>query len=291
MSKGDPMQALHEKLERQSALLVITLSMLLVSIVGFFDYLTGYEISFFIFYAIPIGFSSWYGGKKIGLFSTFASGIAWYIADLSTGHEYSHPLIPYWNGTIRFCFFIFIVYALSNIKRRLELEILNADHDSLTGLLNGRGFRGRIETLLPLVKRDRPICAIAFIDVDNFKQVNDSMGHAAGDEVLMETAKAMKAALRSSDVIARLGGDEFVIFFPGADMAQAKIVLEELRRKLSIVVKTYNWPIGFSIGVEIFNSKETAIEKALADADLLMYEVKKQGKGRILYKENLLQAA
>ncbi len=257
----------------------------LIAVLGVIDYVTGYEINFFIFYAAPIWLAGWYGNRRLGLLSAITCGVMWFIVDQYTGRQYSHPLIPYWNGSIRITFFLFVLYALSNIKEKLKLEQLNADYDSLTDLLNGRGFREKLDVLFPLMKREKDVYSLAFIDLDNFKHVNDSMGHAEGDKVLKSVAGVMREGVRSSDLVSRLGGDEFVVFFPNTDRDQVQNVMDGLRRKLDTAVKQNQWPIGFSIGVCTFSSNENSIEEAVAIADSLMYDVKKQEKGGVFYKD------
>jgi len=253
-----------------------------VCIVGFLDYATGYEISFFIFYALPIGCAAWYGGQKQGMASALFSIVIWFIADNMTGHVYSHDLIPFWNGMIRFIFFIFTAYAVAAIKEKIKLEELNADFDALTGILNGRGFRKKAEAVLPFLKREKYFYALAFIDVDNFKQVNDTKGHAEGDRILMEVARIMKDSLRESDMVARLGGDEFIIFLPRTDMVKSKSVLQALKEKMDTVVRENGWPIGFSIGLGVFDGG-LPLETAITKADTMMYQAKKGGKNSISF--------
>ncbi|MBI4030689.1 MAG: hypothetical protein HY370_03340 [Proteobacteria bacterium] len=124
-----------------------------ICIVGFLDYITGYEISFFAFYALPIGCASWYGGQKQGRICALFSIVIWFIADNMTGHVYSHHLIPFWNGLIRLIFFVFTAYSVAAIKEKIELEENSADFDALTSILNGRGFRKKAEAILPFLKR------------------------------------------------------------------------------------------------------------------------------------------
>ncbi|MCB9987829.1 MAG: GGDEF domain-containing protein [Rhodospirillales bacterium] len=264
---------------------VTVVGMVSVLFIAVFDYLTGYEINFFIFYAIPIGFMTWYRTWKAGLLFTVICALIWFFVDHYSGRQYSHLLVPYWNGLVRISFFSFVVYALTNIKDKLILEELNADFDSLTSLLNGRGFRERAATLFLLIRREKNPYSIAFVDLDDFKKVNDSYGHAEGDKVLRSVAKIMKNSLRASDLACRLGGDEFVIFLPDTGLDQAKIVMEGLKEKLEAMVTDNHWPVGFSVGTCGFNSTETNIEDAIAEADSLMYEAKKSKKGEMFYKD------
>lgn len=277
--------SIEGSLARQNRYSVFAFCLLLVLVIGFLDFITGFEITFFIFYAIPIWLSTWCAGRKAGLLFAVISIISWTIADIYAGHIYSHALIPYWNGLLRFIFFLFSAFALDSMKIRLELEERNADIDGLTGLLNGRAFRERAEIMLPLIRRERQQYALAFIDVDNFKTVNDTKGHAFGDEILRKIGNILSCTLRESDLVSRMGGDEFVIFLTKTRIDQAETILSQLKEKLDETALAAAWPIGFSIGSGVFSSEKTGIEEAIRQADALMYEVKKRGKGEVLCKD------
>ncbi len=284
-------RVLDNVLEKQSIYFIYILCVWLVAAIGFLDYQTGYEISFFIFYGIPIWFAAWYANRRSGVVFAFICLACWFIADIFTGHQYSHPFIPYWNGTIRLVFFLFTAFALDDMKARLRLEELNADFDGLTGVLNGRGFRKRIAAIFPLIQRERQNYTLAFMDVDNFKHINDTKGHAEGDAILKEIAEVLKESLRGSDLVSRLGGDEFAIFLPRTGGGQSETVLTNLKDKLDSMARARKWPIGFSIGAGIFDSVDIPLEDALHTADSLMYEVKKHGKGQVVLKEQASGAA
>lgn len=285
IAPGGVISAIDQSLAKRSLPFLYALCTLLVAAVGFLDYASGFEISFFIFYGIPIWIAAWYIGRKPGIIIAFISLFSWFIADAFTGHQYSHPLIPYWNGLIRLGFFLFTAWTLDMIKAKLRLEELNADFDGLTGILNGRGFKKRTGILFPLIARERQPYALAFIDIDNFKQVNDTKGHAEGDRILRDVAGLISRSLRASDLVSRMGGDEFVIFLPRTDNTRSKTVLANLKTKLDAMKAANGWPIGFSIGVGVFDSALTPVDEGIRAADALMYDVKKDGKGTIAYKD------
>lgn len=259
-------------------------------VVGFLDALTGYELNFFIFYLAPVSIAAWHGSKKMGLFIAGLSGFIWVLIDLYSGHEYSHFFIPFWNGGIRMSVFVIMAIALSNLKTQMDLRELNAYHDSLTGLLNSLGFREKAEPLLQFVKRNHEHYSLAFIDLDNFKHVNDTLGHAEGDLVLKNVGLVMAENLRKSDLVCRMGGDEFIILLPNLNEMKVRKVLDDLKIKMGAMAKENKWPIGFSIGVGIFNGSRTPLEDAIAQADALMYDVKRHGKNAIFYKDFSISA-
>jgi len=153
--------------------------------------------------------------------------------------------------------------------------------DSLTGLANRRAFLERLGDELARVRRSGgPVC-IAYLDVDNFKTLNDKKGHLEGDEFLRRIAHAIKDTVRASDVAARLGGDEFAVLFADAK----RIALEALAQRLLARVRALGerYPgldLGASVGMAWFAEPPESAELLLQRADAAMYSAKKEGKHR-----------
>jgi diguanylate cyclase (GGDEF)-like protein len=156
--------------------------------------------------------------------------------------------------------------------------------DSLTGLHNRRNFFRLAErTLDACGGPDRPV-AVVMIDVDHFKVINDTYGHAVGDEVLAAVSRALNDAVRAGDVVARFGGDEFAVLLPGSGPAEASVVAERLRRRtMSTPVQTSIGPvqISLSVGVGTHEHGNADIEALLLRADEALYEAKRAGRGRV----------
>jgi diguanylate cyclase (GGDEF)-like protein len=131
--------------------------------------------------------------------------------------------------------------------------------------------------------------AIIFADIDNFKKINDTYGHEAGDFILKKVANCFKKRLRAYDIISRLGGEEFIIALLGADLEAAKIVAEDLRKiveKTPFMFRGKKIPVTLSLGVAVYN-KENKLKDLIEKADKAMYEAKKTGKNKVVvYKEN-----
>ena len=171
-------------------------------------------------------------------------------------------------------------------RRTLEDQLRHqAFHDALTGLSNRALFLDRVEHALARIRRsDSPVPAVAFIDLDDFKLVNDSLGHGAGDELLRAVADRVRSCLRSGDTPARLGGDEFAVLLEDAPDANAIVevaerILDSLRAP--IVVEGRDVHVRASIGIATRRGAETTPEELLRHADLAMYTAKANGKGRI----------
>lgn len=126
---------------------------------------------------------------------------------------------------------------------------------------------------------------LGYIDLDNFKAINDGLGHSEGDRVLQTVASALRRRIRSTDVVGRLGGDEFAVFMPEIDYAGAQKAFDGIREELMQVAASRGWPIGFSIGVAVFPGAIFTIDEAIKLADRLMYRVKGASKNNVIYEE------
>ncbi len=161
------------------------------------------------------------------------------------------------------------------VKEELLKEAeYKSTHDLLTGVYNRSFFKKKINEL---IKTNTPF-SIAFIDLDNFKYVNDTFGHNKGDEVLIKTAKILKSNLKGKDIIARFGGDEFVVAIIDCDEKCAKHMLEKIQKEINFVFREYE--VSASIGIASFPKIKT-YDELIKTADKKMYEAKKDGKNKI----------
>ena len=174
-------------------------------------------------------------------------------------------------------------------RNRFEAQLqFMANHDPLTGLPNRRKLEQELKRHVAQVKRYGPEGALLVLDVDHFKQVNDTLGHNAGDELIISIAGVLRARLRDSDVLARLGGDEFAVLLPKADSAEAVQVAGALIR----AVRTNAGLLGgerkrvtISVGVAMFDddAESVSAETILVEADLAMYDAKEAGRNRYAF--------
>jgi diguanylate cyclase (GGDEF)-like protein/PAS domain S-box-containing protein len=169
-------------------------------------------------------------------------------------------------------------------RRALERQLSHqAFHDSLTGLANRALFLDRVEHALNRSDRRAGPIAVMFVDIDDFKIVNDSLGHHLGDEVLIAVAEQLKAATRTGDTVARLGGDEFALLLDSGEMpAAAGVVASRIAALLTtpIRVGTDDVSVQASIGIALGQPPVDKPDGLLRDADLAMYLAKRNGKGR-----------
>ncbi len=280
--------SLMNYLDKKSAACVAVIGFVLLLSVAVLDHVTGYELSFSVFYLLPIIVVSWQSQRWVGFAFCLLSASVWLLVDIMSNHAYSNDFIPAWNTMVRLGFFLVTTSLLVELKKRLIIEKKMAVTDGLTGLLNARAFKQESGALLDLARRHTHPVALAFIDVDNFKEVNDLLGHSEGDLVLKEVADTVTCCVRTTDVIGRLGGDEFAIFLSETEHAGAQVLLDRMHERLTQVAAEKNWPIGFSVGVAEFPVAPDCIDEALKRADDLMYRAKKSGKNNLVYKEQQL---
>jgi len=273
----------HAYLKKQSRSFTILIGFTLIGIIGICDFLTGYEIVFLLFYVIPISSLTWFIGRWIGIMASFISAIVWFWADMASGHPYTQPLIPLLNSLLSLSFFVMITLLLSILRSTLDHEKELARIDNLTGAVNSRLFFVLLQMEMDRLQRYKHTFTLVYLDLDNFKAVNDQYGHLTGNQVLRRVVSYAKMHLRNVDVIARIGGDEFAVLLPETSYESAQVVVTRLQSGLLEEMKQRNWPITFSIGVVTCNAAQCAAEELVRIADNLMYTIKHDGKNAIKY--------
>jgi diguanylate cyclase (GGDEF)-like protein len=251
---------------------------LLLALVTWLDVATGPEAAFSIFYLVPIVLASWYLRWAHAVLFVLASGALWLLADQLAGAVYAQLGVAYWNTAVRTGVFLVVAFIVTALRNALQHERDLARTDALTGVANARYFFELARREQRRARRYRTPITIAYFDLDGFKQINDTRGHDAGDQVLTRVADALAQSVREIDVVARLGGDEFVILLPQADAEGARIVLDRMHTELARV-REAGWPIAWSIGVATFATPPEDVEELVRAADRLMYSVKHAGGG------------
>jgi len=260
-----------------------------IAAIGWLDHATGPEIGFSLFYLLPVLAAGWWFGMPAALIASTAASVAWLLAD-EVNHAGDHLLVTAWNGFTRVAIFTGIGWLAAHVRggRDRLAKLLDRERelgrvDLMTDLPNRRGF---IERLLMEASRCRrsaqPIC-LAYLDLDNFKRVNDRYGHAAGDALLSQIGRAIRSTIRAGDLAARLGGDEFAILFWNADRAAVETIARRLIESVREVGRSYpEAELGASVGIAYFESVPDSTEEILSKADGAMYEAKSEGKGRLV---------
>lgn len=185
-----------------------------------------------------------------------------------------------------------ILLAIEDITERKKYEEKiqqMAFHDSLTGLPNRKLFSDRLGIVLAQAKRNKKKVGIVMLDLDNFKDVNDTLGHDVGDTLLKAVAERLSGTLRKSDTVARFGGDEFVLIFPDMEVIEEAIqVVQKIidRFNKPFLIDTHQLVVTTSIGIAVYPNDGMDEEILMKNADIAMYQAKQAGRARYqLYKE------
>lgn len=252
-----------------------------IAFTGF--YFNNFEL-FEPLFLIPIVTLSWYGRRaKPLLFAVFVISITLFInAMLTDSFAFS----------LEFSIYIFIrliTYTLAAVliitfRSAHNAEFVMASTDNLTGLSNSRSFYLDLANEILRSIRYKHVFSLSYIDVDNFKSINDSIGHLKGDELLISVAKCLTSSLRKTDIIARLGGDEFAIIFPETSQAEVKSAFAKASEELKHKMRKNGWNVSFSVGVVTFETLPMDIKEAMKIADELMYTVKNNRKNDVAFK-------
>lgn len=272
------------KLSSRSALLI---SLGLVAIIGALDYLLVPGLSLSLFYLIPISTAAWYSGRRAAIGLSILSGVV-------AGVEDAYPLqgvagtppVLLWETASRLAFFLVVALLATSLRNALDRERVLARTDYLTGLGNARSFFEGASQELDRARRYGRAISIMYLDLDDFKVINDELGHVAGDEVLRLTASVLRRHLRSTDMVGRLGGDEFAILLPETGFEGAGSAAAKVRTALRQELVRQGWSLTISVGVLTCEEMPASVERLIDQVDSLMYAVKRSGKDGILQKRS-----
>ncbi len=251
--------------------------------IGVLDYFIVVDISLSILYLLPIALTSWYGTRWFSIFLVLTSTVAWFVAEFTAKADLYFAILL-WNTAVRLIVFLTIAHLLSSLKLAYKQEKTLSQTDGLTQIVNRRFF---LEILAIEYKRSlRYECCftLAYLDLDNFKQINDRFGHQTGDELLKLVAQTLQKNIREIDTVARLGGDEFALLLPETNYQNSNLVLDRIQKQLMNALEAYSPIVSTSIGAVTFLNVPDSVDKMLEDVDSLMYEIKKSGKNGIKHQ-------
>ncbi|BFM40834.1 diguanylate cyclase [Synechocystis sp. LKSZ1] len=270
-------------LEQKDKTTIILLGFFSLFIIGIVDFYTGYQYAFSVFYVLPIALITLVSNQNLGLLASLLSACIFTYAEIASGRFYDNVLTPYWNILIRFSLFAIVSILLTAIKRLIKTERILARTDHLTAAVNARSFQEIMTLELYRLQRYHHPLTLVYFDLDNFKIVNDQLGHSHGDQALQSVVNCIKKYIRKTDTIARMGGDEFVLLLPETNREQAQQLVTDIRPFLASEMRKHNWPITFSMGVLTCTTVPGSIDELVTIADNLMYKAKLQGKNTVEY--------
>jgi diguanylate cyclase (GGDEF)-like protein len=261
---------------------VIFVSILLIILLCWLDCITG-DYSLIIFYLIPVSLTAWFVSTATGVTFCFLSLLVRFIADYDSSPTTRYSNLHYWNVTIEFLFLIIMSLLFSLLKKNLDNEKQLARIDPLTRTINRRSFFDLAEHEIYRAGRYNHPFTIAYIDLDNFKEINDQRGHHEGDKLLVTVVNTINEHIRTTDILARFGGDEFVLLLPETTGESARVTLGKIHRQLLETMTDNTWPVTFSIGAVSYLHPPESVEEAVRAADALMYTVKRGGKNNLMH--------
>lgn len=266
----------------------------LVGLFGWLDHVTGTEVRSVLFYFLPIMLVAWTLGRRYVVIVAVASAVAWGTAEFLL-HDYNFSLASAWNEVSALSVFSVVGLSISSLRRErdqlrrvndrvqelLDNEARIARTDVLTGLPNSREFLERLQPeIARCLRENKPMCLL-YLDLDNFKQVNDRHGHIEGDKVLCRVADCLRECLRAADVPARLGGDEFAALLWQTTAEGATAVADRVLEAVKKIAPDYpSCNFGASVGVAWYETPPEDATEAVRQADEAMYDAKRAGKGR-----------
>ena len=264
----------------------------LIAVIAWFDYTTNPEIRFFLLYLIPIVAVAWWGTGRDGAVIGFIAAIVATACDAPWRSTLGFPILG-WNAFTRFVIFTAVGAAFAQLRNyRDRFAALDREHkkaygreamlartDALTQLPNLRSFLETIQRELARAVREGSHLCVLYVDLDDFKSVNDHYGHQSGDTVLQDVAHALQQSVRGGDVVARIGGDEFIILLWHASPGDAQQVSDRIAGRIRDIASVYPLSrLDASIGLRFFEQPPPSADDVVQLSDAAMYREKQRRK-------------
>ena len=286
MKGGHPLKAvgpasLLSFLERQPAVIVLSGSVAALLGIGIADFFTPAQLSLAVFSVLPLFVATLRFGRRAGLPLATLSASSWFASEVLHRSARGLPSLFVWDLATRLIFFWVIAELAAQLRETLERARHEGRTDPLTGLLNRRAFFERAERALLRSREMAEPLAVAYVDVDDFKTVNDTLGHEAGDRLLRAMGHALRSHAREGDLVARLGGDEFAVLLPSTGLEEARAVGCKLAGVIAETLESTRISAGASIGVSIASDSTPDVDALLRAADAAMFHAKLARKGTV----------
>lgn len=276
---------LTEFLGKQNKGVLIVMGILLLAAATAVDFLTSPEFESSILYLIPVSFLGWFIGRRAGLIASAMSAAITLAVHRAASQFRGDLSFVYWNALTFLGLYIFFVWMIAELRSLYERERHSSRTDVLTKIPNRRAFFEFLESEQNRAKRYGSPLTLAYIDLDNFKAMNDQFGHTRGDRLLRVVAKTMQQNVRQTDMVGRIGGDEFAVLLPETAADSAAAVLQKLHAVLHAAMQVRNWPVSFSLGAVTFQPPPDSLQEMISRADEAMYAAKTSGSGQMIVRK------
>ncbi|HET6935931.1 MAG TPA: GGDEF domain-containing protein, partial [Candidatus Angelobacter sp.] len=276
---SEGLMSVVEFIGKQSRAIQISLGSILLLLAGTGAlFASSSFLEFSVFFIIPVAYFTWFIHRKAGAMASAVSAAVTLWANIASPLHVSHPDVVYWNALIWFSFFVSITFIVAALKSLHNRERQLSRVDSLTGIGNRLAFYEFATAERNRALRNHQPITLAYLDLDGFKEINDTLGHQIGDQVLANVARTMQTSVRQTDMVARMGGDEFALILPDTNKAAANTVLEKVLAMLTHAMLQKGWGVTFSMGAVTFLAPPAPVQEMIAGADQVMFSVKKCGK-------------
>ncbi len=272
---------LDESVRRLPDWLQTTIALAIIAALTAFKLTAGHSVTLIDFLFIPVVSVGWFARRRslgyvVAVVAAADTVVVTMVAE--TQAAFGAALA---SGAARLALYLAVLGVLGMMRRERALHTWAVRTDPLTGAANARAFRELAEAEVARSRRYGLTLSLAYLDLDDFKRINDAFGHDAGDHVLLSASHVMRSTVRATDSVARLGGDEFAILMPETDAEAARTVISRVRGELARLVTEGGEPVRFSIGIVTFDRPPASVGELTAAADELMYRAKRSGKDRI----------
>jgi len=244
----------------------------------------GHDFVVTVLYVLPVGLAAWAAGQRAGFFlAAFAAGVEALVTWLAVRGALA-PAHLAAAILLELLVFLGAAHLLALLAEYLERERETSRTDLVSSIGNGRAFREVALRELERARRAGAPLSLVYLDLDDFKAVNDRHGHAAGDALLHGVGRALREGVRAVDFAARIGGDEFALLLPEAGPEAARQAVERLRSSIAEAARASGRDATLSVGVVTFQTPPASVEEMLASADDAMYAAKRGGKNGVQYR-------
>jgi len=281
MSSPSQFTKLDARLRAVPDLLLLAIGLTVVAGLAALELSEGREVPLMDFFLFPVAALGWLARSQWYRYAIalITAAVTLDVALLATAHANVGAVAA--SVAARSILYLTVVSVLGAMRRMHAQRDAEARTDELTGAANLRALRALAEGEIERSRRSGHELSLLYLDIDDFKSINDRLGHAAGDRALRNVGRALRRAARSVDTVARLGGDEFAVLMPEADSSDASVLADRLQRELAGMGASDGLPLSCSIGQVTYLVPPASSGELLRVGDELMYLAKTHGKDRV----------